>query len=159
MNEFHARICDAQIQTNLLTTAQAQFPNLCSSLTQATCVIFPQYATCYYNQNILGTNLASFDYLPLIILASILALLWLIFALLCCCCMCFPNMCFSCCCCCPFFCRNFRKKFDSMTILDNRSRFARRLSQKNVSSIIRDYPGFNPTKFDTHSQVNSLVNI
>ena len=75
MNEFHIRICDAQIQTNTLIAAQNKVPNICSIKQQgAGCLSFAQYSNCYYNQQkiALQNKKQGIGYLPLLILASIL---------------------------------------------------------------------------------------
>lgn len=78
MNEFHARICKAQLDTNTIVAAQVKLPNLCAIQDPQgpVCASFLQYSRCYFNQ--LGkascdtsTGIIG-DYLPLIILASVL---------------------------------------------------------------------------------------
>lgn len=119
MNEFHARICQAQIQTNTIMSAQTNVPYLCSLLKGQPfggCVSFIDYAKCYYNQDGAAGMFGGPNYLPLIILAGLLALMWLLILLLCCCCLCCPWLCASCCsCCCGLpccrrFCSCFRNK-------------------------------------------------
>ncbi len=160
MNDFHARICDAQAQTNLLISAQTQFPSLCS-LTQPasyTCVSFIQYTNCYYNQQSailpLQQQMSKFpDYLPLLVILAFLALLWLLFLLLFCFCLCCPGLCP---CYCPMCCVNYGRKCSSM-IGGLRAVDTRTVNQKLVSSSVQDYPGFQPTKFDTHSHMKSTI--
>ena len=74
MNEFHARVCQAQIKTNAIADAQTQFPNLCAIQEKKSpaCVSFLPYARCYYNQKPPPSGMG--DYLPLIILAAVLGL-------------------------------------------------------------------------------------
>ncbi len=158
MNEFHAQICDAQAQTNMLISAQTQFPSLCS-LTQPilpTCVSFIQYTNCYYNQQS-AINLqqdkqktSNLDYLPLLIALASLALFWLLFLLLFCCFLCCPRLCP---CCCPIIFASGRQKiFDASSAINTQSS-----SQKFISSRIQDFPGFSPTEFDTHNHVKSKI--
>ncbi len=155
MNDFHARICDAQAQTNLLISAQTQFPSLCSLTQPASyiCVSFIQYTNCYYNQQSailpLQQQTSKFpDYLSLLVVLAFLALLWLLFLLLFCCCLCCPSLCP---CCCPMCCVSYGRNCSSMIS------GSRAVNQGLVSSRVQDYPGFQPTKFDTHSHMKSTI--
>jgi hypothetical protein len=86
LNELHARICDAQATTLMIKQEKIDKPSRCPSDPCS----FASYTDAYYNPKSKNNNIKK--WLPLIILASILAALTALFSILLCCC---------CCPCCP----------------------------------------------------------
>ena len=65
VNEFHARICDAQAEATMLNDTQKNFPGVCDNCS------FTDYANAYYNLK--NTDPERPSRLPLLILAAILS--------------------------------------------------------------------------------------
>lgn len=68
LTEFHARICDAQAQNNMLKDAQKNYPNICAGCS------YLDYVKKYYNPSSGGGGGMS-DALTKLVLSAILGLL------------------------------------------------------------------------------------